>query len=120
MNLRQARCKASQCWELLIHRAFELGYEAAIDDVKHKAQKCAYCGQPVPTGHMPLSLHEDALAMDLNLYKDGRYVVDDEGHKDLGVYWKSLHPDCRWGGDFDSKDFNHYAFAPPEIVGNRK
>lgn len=55
------------------------------------------------------SLHIDRLAVDLNLFKDGKYITDGTGHTDLGAFWKSLHPLCRWGGDFPKKDFNHYS-----------
>lgn len=27
----------------------------------------------------------------------------------LGTYWKSLNPECRWGGDFMKRDFNHFS-----------
>lgn len=36
---------------------------------------------------------------------DGEHVMWHE----LGRYWKSLHPDNRWGGDFVSKDYNHFS-----------
>lgn len=28
---------------------------------------------------------------------------------ECGIYWKSLHPLARWGGDFKSKDYNHFS-----------
>lgn len=53
------------------------------------------------------SLHCKRLAVDLNLFIDGVYKTDTEGYKTLGDKWKSLHPDCRWGGDFSRPDGNH-------------
>lgn len=50
------------------------------------------------------SLHCDRLAVDFNLFRDGRPVAD---HRALGEYWESLAPDCRWGGRFG--DGNHYS-----------
>jgi len=60
----------------------------------------------------PGSNHKVRLAIDLNLFKpdeNGRmeYVTSTEGHKDVGEYWETLHPDCRWGGRF--MDGNHYS-----------
>ena len=54
-----------------------------------------------------LTLHELLLAQDLNLFKNGIYLDKSEDHKVLGEYWKSLHPLCRWGGDWG--DGNHYS-----------
>jgi hypothetical protein len=53
------------------------------------------------------SLHGDRLAVDLNLFRDGRFLTATEDHRPLGEYWESLHPLARWGGRF--KDGNHYS-----------
>lgn len=55
------------------------------------------------------SLHCDRLAIDLNLFKNGKYLAKSEDHLELGMFWESLHPDCRWGGHFD--DGNHYSIT---------
>lgn len=58
------------------------------------------------------SLHCVGLAVDLNVFRpDGSLSVDDYGHGRLGSYWKALNPECAWGGDFRSKDYNHYSIA---------
>jgi len=53
----------------------------------------------------------------LNLFKDGRYILDDEGHRELGTWWKTIGPDYRWGGDFPKRDFNHYSLSPDGVRG---
>ena len=55
------------------------------------------------------SLHGLGLAIDLNLFKDGKYLSDTESHRPLGEYWESLGDDCCWGGRFS--DGNHYSIA---------
>jgi hypothetical protein len=57
------------------------------------------------------SLHLVRLAIDLNLFKDGIYQPDSAAHAPLGEFWKSLHPDNRWGGDFSKPDGNHYSMT---------
>jgi hypothetical protein len=57
------------------------------------------------------SLHLIRLAIDLHLFKDGRYLVMSEHHRPFGAYWKTLHPLCKWGGDFSRPDGNHYSVA---------
>lgn len=56
------------------------------------------------------SVHKIRLAVDLNLFVDGKYITDGnhEAYKELGEYWKSLHKLARWGGDFN--DANHFSF----------
>ena len=56
------------------------------------------------------SNHKLRLAIDLNLFKDGKYLTETEDHRPIGEYWKSLHPLCEWGGDKDRNDGNHYSF----------
>ena len=60
-------------------------------------------------GHMKNSNHYIRLAQDFNLFKDNKYMTDSESHRELGEYWKSLHPLNAWGGDFKSTDGNHYS-----------
>jgi len=55
------------------------------------------------------SLHRIRLAIDLNLFIGGTYQTDSEAYRPLGDYWKSLDPDCCWGGDFKHKDGNHFS-----------
>lgn len=67
--------------------------------------------------HMRGSLHYLGLANDLALYIDGVYQTTTEAYAPLGKYWKSLHPDLRWGGDFrDARgkpkpDGNHFSIT---------
>ena len=62
------------------------------------------------------SLHLKRLAIDLNLFFDGKYLSDTEAYRPFGVFWVSLHPQNRWGGDWDKdnvadpgeNDGNHF------------
>jgi len=80
---------------LLILHAEQLGFEITLGD--------AYA----TTGHMKESLHYKRLAIDLNLFKDGKYLEKTEDHQPLGEYWESIGGS--WGGRF--KDGNHYSLA---------
>ena len=48
------------------------------------------------------SKHADRLAIDFNFFINGKLTYDKNKIAPLGEYWKSLHPDNRWGGDFKS------------------
>lgn len=55
-----------------------------------------------------ISLHCKRLAIDINLFKDDIYLDKSQDYKVLGDYWKSLHLNNRWGGDFHRVDGNHF------------
>ena len=57
------------------------------------------------------SLHINRLAIDLNLFKSGKYQTDSTAYGKMGKYWKTLDPDCRWGGDFSKPDGNHFSIT---------
>jgi len=102
MTLREKQ--AMFCWYIgeLINRAFIDGYELTFGE--------AYRGDK--QGHMQGSLHYERLAIDLNLFVNGKWQDRDcPEWQELGAYWKSLHPLARWGGDFAEKDLNHFSFA---------
>lgn len=82
----------------LIDKAYELGYELTGGDLWSK---------PEYKSHKKNSNHYIRLAVDLNLFRDGEYLITTEDHKPLGEYWESLHTLCRWGGRFN--DGNHYS-----------
>lgn len=46
------------------------------------------------------SLHRLKLAIDFMLVKDGQLLNDSKDYAFAGAYWKSLDPECHWGGDF--------------------
>ena len=77
----------------LIRFAYNMGYELTFAD--------AYA----TTGHMENSLHYKRLAVDFNLFKDGRYLTRTEDHAPLGEYWEAIGG--TWGGRFN--DGNHYS-----------
>lgn len=58
-----------------------------------------------------LSVHQNKLAIDIDLFKDGVYQPNTESHAQFGAFWKTLDPEARWGGDFKPRpDGNHYSF----------
>lgn len=54
------------------------------------------------------SNHKRRLAVDVNLFKDGKFLRTSEDHRIFGEFWESLDPKCRWGGRFN--DGNHYEY----------
>ena len=59
------------------------------------------------------SVHIIRLAFDGFIIKDGQLSNDVEVYRPLADYWKSLHPNARWGGDFKPPaplDPYHFSF----------
>ena len=53
------------------------------------------------------SLHQDRLAIDFNLFIDGKYITEPKEYRPLVQFWKELHPDNRAGFDW-GWDANHF------------
>lgn len=57
------------------------------------------------------SKHLQRLAVDLNIFKNGKLLMKGEDIKVLGDYWKSLSVLNRWGGDFKKlADYGHFEY----------
>lgn len=56
------------------------------------------------------SCHKLRLAVDFNLFIDGKYISDGgcAEYKMLGEAWEAMHALAKWGGHF--KDANHFSF----------
>lgn len=109
MTLREARCLFSHHVALLIMEAQHLGFEVAIGEVV-RDQRTAAANAAAGKG-ISNSVHLLGLAVDLNLYRDGKYLTLTSDHAELGAWWKAQHPLFRWGGDFTRQDGNHYSMT---------
>jgi len=83
----------------LLDKAHELGFEVSIGDVFRAPQAHGDYGVQGPYGRAK-SNHKLKLAIDLNLFKNGKYIRSTKGHKELGVWWEEQNELCRWGGNF--------------------
>jgi len=91
----------------LITWSFANGYELTFGEVLRTQEQAA--ANAASGKGISRSLHLIRLAADLNLFINGEYRTSTEDHKALGDYWMSLHPLCRWGGNFSKPDGNHYS-----------
>lgn len=93
----------------LISFAYAKGYQLTEGEGYRTAEQAALNAQ-----HgigIANSLHGLRLAMDFDLFKDGMYLTASADYKFLGDYWKTLDPECCWGGDFESKDGDHFSLS---------
>jgi len=114
MTLREQRCLFTLYVAKLINKATEMGYHVALGEVVRDARIAALNAKS--GAGIGNSLHITGLAVDMNLYDSaGKYLDDTESHRPLGAWWKSLDPNCRWGGDFKRIDGNHYSYTPDGV-----
>lgn len=79
----------------LILFAYENGYELTFGDAWAK------------DGHCENSFHYKRLAIDLNLFRDSKYLTSTNSHAKLGKFWESIGGS--WGGRWG--DGNHYSLG---------
>jgi len=88
----------------LINRIFLRGYTCTLGEaLRPSAMAKIYAKQKKG---IRKSLHCIKLAIDINLFLNGRYLSSSEAHREFGEFWEELHSNNRWGGRYD--DGNHY------------
>lgn len=108
MTLGQKRREFTRHLGLLIGWLYANGYEAQIEEAK-RSQAQADANAASGAG-IKNSLHIIGLAADLSIFKDGVFLQTTEDYRPAGEYWKSLHPENAWGGDFTSRpDADHFS-----------
>jgi hypothetical protein len=107
MTLREQQSLFVLLVARLIDYAYSNGYELTFGEALRTPEQAKL--NAANGSGISHSLHITRLAIDLNLFRDGKFLDSSEGHRPLGNYWKTLHPLARWGGDFSKPDGNHYS-----------
>jgi len=99
MTLRQKQSIFAKNVAILINHIYDMGCEVTFADAYRSPEAAALyakAGKGIAN-----SLHCKRLAIDLNLFNvDGKYLQDKKDYEPFGLYWKSLNPANKWGGDF--------------------
>jgi len=105
LTLRQKQSIFAYQVAKLIQEADAQGFEITLGHAFRSSKEAKRLG-------FKKSLHTLKLAIDLNLFRDGRYLRSTESHRSLGEWWEKQSTDlyiCCWGGRF--KDGNHYSIS---------
>lgn len=94
-TLREKQSRFSQMLVQLLVEMMRRDYEFTFGD---------FYRDPRLYGH-PRSLHRMRLAADINLFKDGVYLIETKDHEPFGEFWEFIGG--TWGGRFG--DGNHYS-----------
>lgn len=117
MTLRDKQSAFAKLVAFLILEADHLGFELTLGEAyrsPEEAARLAKAGKGIAQ-----SLHTQRLAIDLNLFRDGKYLTSSEAYRPLGQWWEQQStPDyeCCWGGRFTRADGNHFSIG----YGGRK
>jgi len=104
MTLGQKQRHFTRLVGLLIEYAYQNGYELTFGDAYRDPKVHGQFGEK-KSYSAGKSVHKLRLAVDFNLFKDGKYLTATEDYTKLGEYWESLGG-C-WGGRF--QDGNHFS-----------
>ncbi len=104
MTLGEKQRKFARLVPRLIDQAHAMGYEVSLGDAFRDPRVFGAMGESKGYGNRN-SCHKLRLAIDLNLYRDGKYLDKTEDHQPLGEFWESIGGS--WGGRF--RDGNHYS-----------
>ena len=95
---------------LLIQHATSLGYELTFGETYRSPEEAARL-EKAGKG-IAKSLHTSRLAVDFNLFINGKYQTSSEAYRPLGEWWEAQSTTeltCAWGGRFG--DGNHFSIA---------
>lgn len=106
MTLREKQSIFLKNVASLINWAFENGYELTGGELQRtKEQQEVYVNEG--KSKTMDSQHLKKLAIDFNLFINGKYQIENEAYRPLSEYWKSLHPNNVSGFDWGF-DGNHF------------
>ena len=106
MTLREKQSIFLKNVALLISWAFDNGFELTGGELQRtREQQEVYVNEGL--SKTMNSQHLKKLAIDLNLFVNGKYQRNREAYRPLAEYWKSLHPDNVAGYDW-GWDANHF------------
>jgi D-alanyl-D-alanine dipeptidase len=101
-TLGQLRREFTRNIAALITYGFSRGYSLSIGEAYRTAEQQAIY-MKAGKSKVATSQHMKGLAVDLNLFIDGKLINDSthDAYRDLGKKWDDMHPANRWGGDWD-------------------
>ena len=110
LSLRAKQSIFARLVARLLDQATLRGYDVTLGEAwrsKEEAARLAAAGKGIKN-----SLHCLRLAIDLNLFKEGKYLTTPAEYRALGVWWEgqsTVDVVCAWGGRFG--DANHFSVA---------
>jgi hypothetical protein len=94
----------------LILKAQEMKFEVSLGEC-YRTPEQAFLNAQAGTG-IHNSLHSLRLAIDINLFRNGAWLIGSDDHRALGEWWESQDPAARWGANSSARqEGNHYEWT---------
>lgn len=107
MGLNEKQWEFSRMVADLIQEAVHMGFEVSLGEAHRPAVTAAYyaaIGKGVTN-----SFHGKRLAIDLMLFRGGKFLTDPRDYQQVGIYWESRGG--TWGGRFKKRDAVHFSLG---------
>ena len=107
MSINKKQFRFSKAVASLINYAYSNGYTITMGDAYRDARVHGDYGEKKSYSH-PKSTHKKRLAIDLNLFKNGKYITSR-----YNTVWKLLHDywEVLGGSEMIQNDVEHFSFA---------
>ena len=107
MTLREKQEIFTKNLAKLIEYIFDSGYTCTLGEAwRTQEQADIYAAKGIGSKN---SLHLQRLAIDLNIFKDGKWLKRSEEYEFAGIYWMALDEANTWGGS--GNDGNHFSMG---------
>lgn len=98
--------------KLILYATLDCGFAVTFGEAYRSPEEAARLAKA--RKGIKNSLHTQRLALDLNVFHDGRYIADGNAveYRKLGEWWEAQSFEgiaCCWGGRF--RDGNHFSIA---------
>lgn len=120
-TLHQKQVRFAHLTAELILQAEDRGFEITLGEAWRSIETAKYDTKYYADQRIGVadSLHTKRLAIDLNLFQDGKYLTKISDYEELGIWWEKQGTKTfptSWGGRFKRlKDANHFSM-PDEGV----
>lgn len=112
MSLNEKQFLFSELVARFIWELRDVGFEVTLGEA-YRPQEMADIYAKTGAGIIN-SLHTLRLAIDLNLFKNGKFLTSKEDYEMAGELWESYSTQdtiCTWGGRFLRPDADHFSLA---------
>ena len=107
MTLNEQQWKFSRLVAELIQEANHQGFEVSLGEAHRPAITAAFYA--LKGIGVKDSFHGKRLAIDIMLFRDGKYLTNQRDYLGLGIWWQSRGG--TWGGFFKRADGNHFSLG---------
>lgn len=111
ISLQKKQALFSGLVATLLLQAKAMGYETSLGEAWRSPEQALFKAKLNELNGIGISnsLHTLRLAIDINLFRNGKFLTNTQDYAPLGAWWEKQCALCRWGGRFKRPDGNHFS-----------